>query len=795
MKNLFYRLVEFAQRRVWLIIAGVGVITVFFGWFAAHVTPTPDLILVPEDPEVSRLTEKYGSANLSADFLILTAQSPEISTPRVLGLLYDAYDRLARLPHVKPGLTPFNFPGFKNEGGRLGFGAMAEGGRPPTTPEAAIRFCERLAANPLARNLVISSDGSMLAAYLPVDAGDDYRPLLRQAEAAIAPLAGVIDVHIAGFVPMGAAILDHIYGDLPIFLAAALAIILLADFLSFRTLRSLILPVLVVVLGMIWTVGTLALLGYKLSVIMIMTPPLVLILGSSYSLHMLNQYYRDTRGLARGSRERIVQSVARVAITIFLASITTVFGFVSLLTASLRQVREFGVATGIGISYCALLALFFLPAVLSLLRAPIPRQTDRVREGALARLLSRLAQLIIRGRWAVIGASVLVVAGFCIALPAIRYESNLLRYFRRREPAVKNFQRLIDSFTGFQVVHLTLNAPTGSSGYFLDPAVLAVVAQLEDRIAADPDVKYTLSFNSFLRNMTEAMSHTSEAPKSRVPVIVLLRYMTAFSATPIGETIAGETLSRDGERYTITIHVWDHVNRTLAFEDQMSRILPRIRDMADRVLPSGVQSEFWGAAVTVVSTSRILARNQLSSIVISAALVFALAALIFRSVIHGLLVLAPLALGIMLDFILMAIFSIKLDVVTTAFASIAIGIGIDNAMHFVIWYRRQLRLHPRDPATVILQTMKIAGRPMVLTSASIAVALLVFMFSTFRPVMNFGILLAMSLVLTTLGALTILPTLLYFEAGKKGHRATRGPSRRAAAAPRKRVLPGQRTIE
>ncbi len=589
----------------------------------------------------------------------------------------------------------------------------------------------------------------------------------------LAPLAGVIDVRMAGTVPLDGVILNHIYGDLPVFLLAALAIILVFFFLSFRTLRSLFLPALVIVLGTIWTMGTVTLLGSRLSVIMIMTPPLVLILGSSYSLHMLNQYYRDTRGLSRGGSEWVVKSVARIAITVFLASSTTVFGFISLVTASLRQVREFGIATGIGIAYCAILALFFLPAVLSLLRSPTPRQTDRVREGLLARLLTRLATGVVRGRWLVVGASLLVVGGFFVALTNVRYETNFLKYFRYREQAVENYQQLIDSFTGFETLHFTLSAPSGSSSYFLDPGVLATVARLEDLIAADPDVKYSLSFNSFLRSMTGAMTGTGEMPRSRAPILLLSRYMAALSTTPLGAAIAGNTLSRDAARYTITVHVWDHENRTLAFEDKLSRIMTRIEGMADEVLPKTVESEFWGGTVTLVSTSRILTRNQLSSVLTSALLVFLAAAIIFRSLRHGLVVLAPLAVGIMLDFILMGIFSIRLDVVTVAFTSIAIGIGVDNAMHFVVWYRRQQRVHPRDPALIIQETMRIAGRPMVLTTVSIAIALLVFVFSSFSPVMYFGILIAMSLVLTTLGALTILPVLLYFEAAARARRVER----------------------
>jgi predicted RND superfamily exporter protein len=772
-RNIFYRIVEFAQRRAWLIIAAVGILTIFFGWYAAHIRPDPDAIITPEDPKVTKLTEKYGAANVAGNFLIVLARGPLLYTPRALGMLYDAYEKLAAIPRAHVGITPFNFPAFQKQEGRLGFGTASKGGLPPETDEEAAAFRQRLLANPLARNLVIASGGDSLAAYFPVDNIDDYRPLLTQAEAVIAPLAPVIDVRFSGTVPLSRAILNHIYGDLPVFLGIALLIILVSFFLSFRTLRSLFLPILVVILGTVWTVGTITLMGFKLSTIMIMTPPLVLILGSSYSLHMLNQYYRDTRGLARGGKDWIVKSVTRIAITIFLASSTTVFGFISLLTASFRQAREFGAATGIGITYCALLALFFLPAVLSLLRSPTPQETDRVREGLLARFLIRMAKAIIRGRWAVVAGSVLIVAGFGVALTNIHYETDFLKYSRYREQSVENYQQLIDSFTGFEMVYFTLNAPPGSTNYFQDPGVLATVARLEDRIAADPDVKYVLSFNTFLRSMMEAMTGAAEVPQSRAPILLLSKYVSALSATPMGKTIAGNMLSSDGTRYTITVHIWDHEKRNLAFEEQMSKILPRLKAVASETLPKEIDPEFWGSVVTLLSTSRILTRNQLSSILTSAALVFLIAAIIFRSLRYGLVVLAPLTVGIMLDFILMGVLSIKLDVVTIAFASIAIGIGVDNAMHLVVWFRRQQRVHPRDPGMTIEQTMKIAGKPMILTTASIAVALLVFVFSAFRPVMYFGILIAMSLILTTLGALTILPVLLYFGARVKMRRAER----------------------
>ena len=468
--------------------------------------------MIPESGEVKRLTEKYGTANTDDSHALLIFMAPDLFTAARLSLVADACRRIESVEHVTSGITPFNFLTFENRGGRLAIGTSAPGGRSPATDEEARALRERLLADPQARNLVISGDGAALCAIFSVESIKDRTPILEGIEAAIAPLGGTIDARIVGSMPFNRAMMRHLYADLPVFLGLALVLILVSYYFSFRTLRSLILPVLVVVLGAVWTVGTMTLLGIKLSVVSVITPPLVLILGSSYSMHVLNQYYREAR--VSGTDKRwIVDSVTHINTTIFLAAITTVFGFVSLLSASLRQLREFGVAMAIGITYCGVLALFFLPAVLSLLTHPTTVQRDRVLEGFLARSLGRLTRVVTRGRWIVFGVSAVIAIAFVVALGSVRFETNFYKYLRRSEPAVVNFNLLVDRFTGYETLYLTLSAPDEKPGYFQDPAVLAAIGRYEAALAADPDVKYLSSFGAYLRGMNRAMTGTARRPR------------------------------------------------------------------------------------------------------------------------------------------------------------------------------------------------------------------------------------------------------------------------------------------
>jgi predicted RND superfamily exporter protein len=137
----------------------------------------------------------------------------------------------------------------------------------------------------------------------------------------------------------------------------------------------------------------------------------------------------------------------------------------------------------------------------------------------------------------------------------------------------------------------------------------------------------------------------------------------------------------------------------------------------------------------------------------------------------------------MMNFILMAAFSIPLDAVTICFASIAIGIGVDNAIHLTIQFRRQREIWPGQPDKTVEHTLKVAGRPMVLTSLSIMLALLVFVFSSFRPIEYFGVLISLSLIMTTAGALIVLPALLYQGALRDERAARSAGGRTGPSAP------------
>jgi predicted RND superfamily exporter protein len=289
-KKLMFRLVEFSQTHARLVIAAAGLLTLVLGYFATRIQADPDTSnLRPQDARVEKLMRKYGSGAAEVNFLIVMAEAPDLFSVKKLDELESAYRLIERVPTVSSGITPFNFIAFRKDDKRLEFSTLSEGGGAPETEEALAEYASAAGENPIARNMVVSADGTALSAYFPVELQDDYEKVFRAVEEIIAPLKADMDIRIVGGLLYNRAILSHLKSDLPVFLGVALIIIIVSYYLSFRTKRSLVLPVIVVVLGTVWTVGVMALLGFKLTIVQIMTPPLVLVLGSAYSIHMLNQ--------------------------------------------------------------------------------------------------------------------------------------------------------------------------------------------------------------------------------------------------------------------------------------------------------------------------------------------------------------------------------------------------------------------------------------------------------------------------------------------------------------------------
>ena len=765
------------------VIAVVAVLTAAAAWSATRVGVSANVDeLLPHDSEVVSLMQEHGQTREQTDWLVLLAEGEALFAPAALAALQRAIEQIETRPEVTATIDPYHFISFVRVGGQLLFEPAAPGGTAPADAAAVELFRQRLAADPLARGLVVSDDGAALGVLFNVPLRADYRPLLAAVGEAVQPLRDTgVEVSLAGMPTIDAATRDHLTGDLPLLLIVSVAVIMATYYVSFRSLAAMILPVLVVAIATVWTVGTMSALGLDFTIVSITTPPFVMTLGSAYSVHILTAYLLPTAGGGNGVRagspqpgraNRFSSSVAglgAIGVTVVLAAVTTAAGFAGLATASIAAVREFGVITGLGIAYCAVLALLFLPACVQVLGVQ-PRAARSDESRRLTRAMFALASWVLAHRRTIAIVLPILFALLAASALGLRYETDFTRFFRGEDTVMDSNLHVQRRLGGFVDFNVTISAPRNAAGepengYFLDPEVLRDVARFEHEVRALPGVSWSYSFISELERMNLALTGRPEVPERRAVVLLLARVLAAMRAA--GSAIGAAPLDAGGTQLHLNARVFDVREDTFFLEGRLRELLARVDQLARDTLPAELTVQIWSGSVAALRLTEVLVRDHLISIAVALVLVFAVAAIGFRSAALGVLALLPMALGILVILAFLSITGRSLDTLTMMFSSVAVGAGVDYAVHVIVGFMRRARNGASgDTSRMIRATMVTSGRAIVINTVSLAAGLLVLSLSSFTPVARLGGLLAATIAAAAIGSLAFVPALLWYYRGR-----------------------------
>ena len=749
-RSTLFRLLEFCERRSYVVLSTVAAVTIVFAVFALRIEIDPEVLrLLPQDAEVTAKIERNAGKAKDINYLLILLSASDPFTLEGLRAMDEATRTLDSLEPTTGTISPLNLVTFEHGASGPVFRTLSDNGLAPATAEELREYRQRVLSDPIARELVVSDDGKSLALIVAVTIQESYRDFLADVSAVVSDLEQYYTVRLAGWIPLHETTRRYIVHDPPKLVAVAIFATMAILFLAFRTLRAILLPMLTVSLAVTLTLGSMSMLGIPLTAMGVVVPALLFALCNSYGVHILNEYYRGNS--SRGAASTVTESILRVSRTVVIACLTTALGFASLMFTSIPRMRELGLFACIGVLLSGVLALVLYPAILVHLQTPQRRYNERVRSGALTRLVRLLGIFITRFRFVVVASLVLLIIPTGIALKNLRFETNYTSYYRESEVPIQDNRFYMEHFGSFVTLNITLSAPSDTVQYFADPEVLRQVAEFESRLRADKDVSSVTSFVTYLKAMMLATSGEFELPESRGPAMFLLRAanMLNGAAREFVRTYIGDGF----DKLTISIAVFDGDKRWFLTESGLRALVARIEQSANSTLPDGTTHETWSWGLVALELSKLLTRDQSISTAIAAAFVLLVSSLAFRSIRYGLLALIPMASGVALTFIFLWVASIPLDILTIMFTSIAIGVGVDDSVHLLMQFRF-------DESRSLSGALERAGRPIILTSVAIIVGLLATTFSKFVPVIRFGVIMAFSMLATTLGALIILPAIL-----------------------------------
>lgn len=733
--------------------------------------PYRDKSGMSEDPDefISKYTpmEEHADIDYSGrnpktryrDGYVIIFTSKRMFDPEVLNTIYSIRKKLSERPEIGACLSPFDFVTVEKHKTRLALVPMAPVKADETwTEESAEIFQRRLLNDKVAKNYLYTGDGQTIMIYYMARWLDDQS--LSELNEIVNPLRQYGRVALNGGGYINNAVMKYLNRDLVILFVLCLIVILVTFYLSFHSTRSLLLPASLSIIAIIWTMGIMAMVGYEIMLMTILTPCLVITLGSSYTMHMLSEYYQ---AMSQGEDEKLKEHFAKISKTIIVAMITTACGFLSFRVCQTPSFKVFGTSVAIGVAICAWLSFTYLPAILSLTRRPKKKQLRSYSSGLITRSIYRTGDIVCRSWKVMIVIFILIFAVFMYAKDHIDFDSNYMNYLPRKDEAVKDTLYFARTLGSTNVYEFNIRAPEGETGYFYRPEVLKDVYAFECAIqAADPDIVSILSFTQYVSFLNYVYSGEEGIPDKAGMINYLSKTLTQIkNQTDTG--ILNAVMNEDGTQMRLSLRNYDAKAGDLQTAGSAKRI-EKTLNYYRYLLPADCSGQIASGASSAMRAMDVMIDDQMMATWLSIAIIFLIVAFTLKSIPYGALALIPVCTGIMVNYIFMCFFHIQFDIVTIGFSSIAVGAGVDDAIHFLLRFiRNRKEREGMDVVEQVRLNIRETGRAIFLTTLSIDCGMVMLAFASFNPIKYFGLLMIVSLSASMIATLCILPAVIILK--------------------------------
>ncbi len=691
---------------------------------------------------------KFGEGEL----MMVVIKATDVFTPEVLSYVQSTTDAVARVEGVGRVTSLTTVKEVLVANGATATRPLLSG--VPTDTETLNRKRATALSNPLWVGSLISSDATVTAinVFLPPlmrDSRDASRIIQAVRQLLPAGKPEGVQAFLTGLSPVFEESASYAKRDFSRFFWLTWLLMAILLFLAFRTLRGVFLPLGVSFLSVLWTLGLMVTTGQTITTVGAMLPTLIAVVCFSDTVHILAHYYELAQE-GDNRRDVLLDTMEHMITACFLTSSTTAVAFGSLVLARLSSIRQFGMWAAVGIMLAYVLNIVLTPIVLSWLPLPGPRVQRRYERSLCGYMLARFVDVSRSGRhWVPATAAVLAVLSL-LAVTQLRVETSIARFLPESAPAVRGLAIAQDKLTGFGSVELVLEGPEGC---FREPWALRNLREIETYLEDQKEVGVALSIIDLLQWTHGIVEQTSSDllsdPNARG---LVAEYLFLFSGSGYANALTS-LMTENASEARISARL-----RVEGTGEQLALIGGLEQAVAER-LDKRLTYRTTGEAERIHQQVASVIRSQTSSFGYALLAIAVLMVLYLRSLKAALLAMIPNLLPVLLTVGVMGAVGISLNFATVMITSIAIGIAVDDTIHFLVRYRRELRADP-DRAKAIEKTILCSGRAMAFTSAAIAAGCGLFILSDFAPNRYFGSLMAFTMLTALLADLLVLPYLV-----------------------------------
>lgn len=602
-----------------------------------------------------------------------------------------------------------------------------------------------LKENDMVMGTLVAKDFSAASVLVRMKNDGKNLEVTDKIRAAVASIKGPGKVTLGGMPVVKQNISRDVPKDMMVFMPIGLFIMFIVLLLSFKQLRGVLLPFSVVVMSIVVSMGLVPLLGWKMTTVTIILPVILIAVSNGYGIHIISRYQLDNM-VNDGKKSGINLSkdvFKELALPVLLTGITTIAGMLCLMTHTIVPAAQLGVLSSVGILFALLASIFFIPAVLSLLKTPKPIIVKKNRSIS-EKWLRTTSIFVAKHPGKLLVATILLSLVMVAGIPFIIVDSNLTGYYPDGHPVKVAAQLINDKFGGSQIVSVNVE------GNIKDPQILRKIDDLEEKLAKTPHVGNTLSISKLVKLITKGAYKPGEKGYGKIPET---ENAVEFFLDKYNEMGDPEELRKLVNKDFTEAQIIAQIN------SESSEVIKRVYLETEKLIGNDPAfTKITGSAVIFKDLIDEVVNGQVISLLLSFIVVTILVMLLFKSFMAGFIAGLPLAVALILMFGLMGYTGVTLDIATAMISSIVIGVGVDYTIHFLWRYRIEMAKHD-NPEMAVEHTLFTAGRGIIYNAVSVMVGFVVLLFSSFMPIRFFGALIVLSIGTCLIGSLVLLPSL------------------------------------
>ncbi len=541
--------------------------------------------------------------------------------------------------------------------------------------------------------------------------------------------------------------------DMQIMVPIVILVIILVLYFVLRSVRNTLLTLFVVLFSTIWAFGLMAMFEIPIYSVSTMIPVMLIAIGVADGIHLyshLDLYlfeHPDSNKI-----DAVKDMVKSMWKPVVMTSVTTAVGFISLLTSDVYPIKYFGLFTAFGVMMAMVFSLVLIPAGVIAFGLPKRKAHDKKSKEDSGKFAYIFAEGAVKYKALVISITIAIIIVSVFGITKVWMNSSFLEKFEKDSDIVLTDAFINEHFGGTNTINVILEAK--ENDVFKEPEVQRIIDRMQNDIESIDVVGNSFSLADYLKRMNKVM-HADDAEFDIIPDSknLVAQYLLLYEMSGDPDNL-WKVVDYDYKQANVNVQLKSDNSK------EINRAIDIIENYRNEFLEAGVNLNYAGSAYKALVFTDLILEGQIQSLLLSLVIIIVLLSLMFRKISIGLIGSIPIVITAVISFGLMGLLNIPLSTTTALISSIAVGIGIDYAVHFIERYKIYAK-ETGDKELTIRETMHHSGRAIIFNAFVVIAGFLVLLFSVFPPNRSLGALVSLNMFTSFLGTVTIMFLVLY----------------------------------